>query len=281
MVGYIYSIVNKITGDRYVGKTTNITKRRNDHFNKLRNNKHINEKLQNAWNKYGEENFIFEYKEYQDITEEELNILEIQNIKKYNSYNNGYNLTEGGDGGNTRGHLSFEDYCFIYIGCQWCRMTDKISKFLNIDSSTVASILREKAYLWYKPQADNLAQSEKERVIELFRQTFGIPENKPYDNPRISNSLSEEEYFYCLCISSTYGRGIDAALGNFFGKHKSFLTNGMKNKTKGHAYEALQRFRNTPKEETDKIGQDKFLEWDLQKYSKQRINIVSSDRWRQ
>ena len=133
-------------------------------------------------------------------------------------------------------------------------MTDKISKFLNIDSSTVASILREKAYLWYKPQADNLAQSEKERIIKLFQQTFGIPENKPYDNPRISNSLSEEDYFYCLCISSTYGRGIDVALGNFFGKHKSFLTNGMKNKTKGHAYEALQRFRNTPKEETDKIG---------------------------
>ena len=281
MIGYIYSIINKITNKRYVGKTTDIIKRRNDHLNKLRNNKHINEKLQSAWNKYSEDNFLFEYKEYQDIEEEDLNILEIQEIKKYDSYNNGYNLTEGGDGGNTRGRLSFEDYCFIYIGCQWNRMTDKISKFLNIDSSTVSSILREKSYLQYKPQADKLSKSEKERIISLFQKTFGIPEDKPYDNPRIGNSLSEEDYFYCLCISSIYGRGIDTALSNFFGKHKSFLLNGMKNKTRGHAYEALQRFQNTPKEITDKIGQEKFVEWDLQKYSKSKINIISSDRWRQ
>lgn len=281
MRGYIYSIINNSTGQRYVGKTVNINKRKNDHFNKLRNNKHINQKLQNAWNKYGEENFSFSYEIYDDITEKELNLLEIQNIEKYNSFYDGYNLTIGGDGGNTRGKLSFEDYCFIYIGCQWNRMTDKISKFLNIDSSTVSSILREKAYLWYKSSADNLPKEQKERIIDLFRETFGISQERPYDNPRVSTCLSEDDYFYCLCISSIYGRGIDAALSKFFNKHKSFLTNGMKNKTKGHAYEALQRFKNLPKEETDLIGQEKFKEWDLQSYSTLKLNIVCQDRWRQ
>jgi hypothetical protein len=48
----------------------------------------------------------------------------------------------------------------------------------------------------------------------------------------------------------------------------------MKNKTKGHAYEALQRFKNLPKEETDLIGQEKFKEWDLQSYSTLKLNIV-------
>lgn len=49
-----------VDGKIYVGFTTNFTKRKNKHFNELRNNKHKNEHLQNAVNKYGIENFVFE-----------------------------------------------------------------------------------------------------------------------------------------------------------------------------------------------------------------------------
>ena len=178
MIGYIYQIINNITQERYVGQTINLTKRLSDHRNKLKQNKHSNPKLQAAWNKYGIDNFSFNYDEYEIKNTNDLNQLEIDTIKKYDSYYNGYNLTLGGEGGNTRGKLNFQDYCLIYIGCQWSGMTDKISKYLNIDSSTVSAILRDKAYLWYKEAALNLSENEKIEIIKKFRKIFNVPDNK-------------------------------------------------------------------------------------------------------
>lgn len=59
MIG-IYRIKNKTNGKCYYGSSKNIERRWKTHLNQLRNNKHINSFLQNAWNKYGEDNFIFE-----------------------------------------------------------------------------------------------------------------------------------------------------------------------------------------------------------------------------
>lgn len=44
----------------YIGSTSDIKIRWRNHRNSLRRNKHVNKYLQNAWNKYGEENFRFE-----------------------------------------------------------------------------------------------------------------------------------------------------------------------------------------------------------------------------
>lgn len=280
MKGYIYQIINNKTKQRYIGQTVELIRRLNRHKQQLRDNKHNNQKLQSAWNKYGEENFTFDYEEYELNSNDELNQLEIDTIKKYDSYNNGYNLTLGGDGGNTRGKLSFDDYCFIYLGCQWISMSDKIAKFLNIDSSTVSHILRDKSYLWFKQQALDLSQQEKDNYVERFRKAFGIPKDKPFDKERIRKSLSEDDYFYCLCIASTYGRGIETALGRFYNKHKSFLSNGVKGKIKGNAYRALQRFQKLTREEVEKIGQEKFEEWKIQDYSSNTISLSWNDKWR-
>lgn len=59
----IYKITNLITLEIYIGSSAGkygIQKRWNEHRNKLRKNKHVNTKLQNSWNKYKENNFIFE-----------------------------------------------------------------------------------------------------------------------------------------------------------------------------------------------------------------------------
>lgn len=51
----IYGIKNTKTGKIYIGSTTDMTKRFKKHKTQLRNNKHCNEHLQRAWNKYGED----------------------------------------------------------------------------------------------------------------------------------------------------------------------------------------------------------------------------------
>lgn len=55
----IYLILNKINNKYYVGSSKTIKSRWKKHKQRLRHNTHHNIKLQNAWNKYGEDNFEF------------------------------------------------------------------------------------------------------------------------------------------------------------------------------------------------------------------------------
>jgi len=55
----IYKIINKLDGKFYYGQAIDFDDRWRNHKNELKNNKHFNSHLQNAWNKYGEENFEF------------------------------------------------------------------------------------------------------------------------------------------------------------------------------------------------------------------------------
>ena len=56
----IYQIKNLINGKIYLGQTQDFETRKKHHFWKLKGNYHYNEHLQSAFNKYGEENFVFE-----------------------------------------------------------------------------------------------------------------------------------------------------------------------------------------------------------------------------
>jgi len=56
----IYKIVCLSTGKIYIGSSVNIHDRWSVHKHNLRKNKHVNKHLQQAWIKYGENNFQFE-----------------------------------------------------------------------------------------------------------------------------------------------------------------------------------------------------------------------------
>jgi len=60
----IYKIVNLVNNKIYVGSSINLNKREKDHFKDLNGNYHRNRYLQNAWNKYGLDNFKFEVLEH-------------------------------------------------------------------------------------------------------------------------------------------------------------------------------------------------------------------------
>lgn len=55
----IYQIKNLQNGRVYVGSSGNLKKRWKEHKNDLKNGAHHSQKLQNAWNKYGEDSFEF------------------------------------------------------------------------------------------------------------------------------------------------------------------------------------------------------------------------------
>lgn len=95
----IYCIENKTNGKKYIGKSVNIQKRWKEHKSQLCNGTHVNSYLQHSWDKYGE--FAFEFSIIEECAEGDLNDREKYWIEFYNSFNNGFNLTLGGDGGNT------------------------------------------------------------------------------------------------------------------------------------------------------------------------------------
>lgn len=95
----IYKIVNTKNSKVYIGYASiSLGDRRDSHFACLRNGYHFNKKLQEDFDKYGEENFSFEVVEV--IEDKDIDTFKEKEkfyIEKYNSIEEGYNITAGGD----------------------------------------------------------------------------------------------------------------------------------------------------------------------------------------
>lgn len=88
----IYQIRNLVNGKVYIGSAVNLKKRIYRHQYELKKNKHTNDYLQKAWDKYGEENFSFEVIEIIDakdslIEREQLWLDKFESYKRKNGYN--------------------------------------------------------------------------------------------------------------------------------------------------------------------------------------------------
>jgi len=91
----IYCILNKSNNKVYIGQSKDCNKRLINHKTRLKNNKHSNEHLQSAFNKYGLENFT--YSIIEECNQESIDEREIYWIQYYNSFNKdfGYNIQSG------------------------------------------------------------------------------------------------------------------------------------------------------------------------------------------
>lgn len=89
----IYKIYSKSTDKIYIGSTVNYKRRKNQHINALKNNRHHNFQLQKLFNTYGIGDLEFSIIE--NVNSHDLLIeREEYYIKKYEAYSNGLNLKE-------------------------------------------------------------------------------------------------------------------------------------------------------------------------------------------
>ncbi len=98
MFGIIYCYHCIITGKKYIGQTVNESRRVSQLKCEVRDNLHPDNHFHNAMRKYGRDNFVYGIIEETD----ELNDREIYWIDYYNTMNEGYNSTIGGEGGPMR-----------------------------------------------------------------------------------------------------------------------------------------------------------------------------------
>lgn len=87
----VYQLRNTKNEKLYIGSSCNLKKRKNSHFLLLGKNKHHSKKLQNAYNKYGPDSFIFEILE--ECEKENLLLIEQQYLDTHNVYKKGYNMS--------------------------------------------------------------------------------------------------------------------------------------------------------------------------------------------
>ena len=96
----IYEIVNLADGkaSSYVGSSADIKRRWGDHKYRLRSGQHENERLQRAWDKYGEDAFAFSVLE--EVGEDMLQAMEQEYLDDYFGRGHCYNIKiEAGSGG--------------------------------------------------------------------------------------------------------------------------------------------------------------------------------------
>lgn len=159
----IYTIANKITGTTYVGQTENVRIRWATHRRCLRRNQNTrNSYLQRAWNKYGENNFIFEVVfRFLSVPREQLQIfldeVEILILKEYK--NNCYNLMEAGISGMVASEIT-RDRLSQHNKQQW----QKPEHRAKISASQKAA--------WNEPgrKAERIAQYKKAFKTDNYKQ---------------------------------------------------------------------------------------------------------------
>lgn len=87
----IYQIEHNKLKKVYIGSSRDLKTRFVEHRANLRANKHVNKKLQNAWNKYGEDAFVFSILE---VVEDSKNLLAREQfwMDKSDAAKRGYNI---------------------------------------------------------------------------------------------------------------------------------------------------------------------------------------------
>jgi group I intron endonuclease len=145
----IYKVTNNINQKNYIGFTDNFENRIKRH---IINIKYRNHHFYNALKKYGVENFSFEII-YQSLDEIHcLKVMEPYFIKLYDSFNNGYNMTIGGEG------------CFGY------KHTKETKKLLSEKSKLLVG---DKNGFYNKKHTKETIDKNREKNIEVLTKLRG------------------------------------------------------------------------------------------------------------
>jgi len=93
----VYCIENLFNGKKYIGQTKNLCQRGSFHLALLQAGRHHCSDMQEDYDKYGIKNFV--YRVLWVCSGSSLFLKENEYIKKFNSVENGYNSTYGGETG--------------------------------------------------------------------------------------------------------------------------------------------------------------------------------------
>lgn len=228
----IYKITAKHNGKVYIGQSKDIYARWKGHWKEVRAGS--NTYLHNTMRKYGEDNF--EYEIIEECSQDIINDREIYWINYYDSFNNGFNLTTGGDGVKNKKYTEEEKEQIrkrmfinkiskpVYqinkdgkILKEW-RSCKEIAKTLNVLSSNIHDTLKHKdgyrfayGYIWvYKEEYDdsmfdinlylNINKNiEKNKIYQINKNNDLVHIWEDIDDILIKNKKYKKSSIYACC----------------------------------------------------------------------------------
>lgn len=166
MKGIIYKITNKVNGKSYIGQTR--------YTLEFRWRQHIHKKdnvyFHNAIHKYGEDNFSKEVLEECEL--ENLDSREIYYIAKYDTFNNGYNLTIGGEGCR-RLNLDnkYDEIKEMYLSGF---SANKIATLYDTDKVSIVKILRALGVKIRDPKRIHINAQEFRELVQDYQTGYSL-----------------------------------------------------------------------------------------------------------
>ena len=170
-MNYIYKITNTINNKIYVGVTSRtLAERFKEHKSRIEERNSVH--LYQAMEKYGRDSFTIELLDTAN-TSEEMFEKEKYYIKLYDSYNNGYNMTLGGEGVK---YLDLDEQKIVqdYLNG---KTSVEIAKELNVSGNTIRRRLKSCGIkmTWHK---------NPEQMYEYIIEQYQIP--------RLGREIAEE-----------------------------------------------------------------------------------------
>lgn len=189
----------------YIGSSNNLEKRKYYHFRMLKNNKHTNQHLQNAFNKYGEDSLKFSTIVICDNNREYLFLLEQRIIDAYD-FNELFNIAKiVGRPDNKRyagRKFTQEDVEKIFNLSAEGKSNSYIAKVLNTNKSNIQKIITRNTY--FDIDIDK-------RIIELAQNTM---------NANRVNIFNKDEI---QIIKDNYNKITKDELSKILGRHKNTI----------------------------------------------------------
>ena len=163
MRGFIYKITNKVNGKSYIGQTIqNVKERFYQHCATKCSQAILNMVIHKAITKYGKSNFTIEVIE--EVESANLNDRERYWIRYYDSYNNGYNSTEGGqDGIKLFKNLDTESIVREYKSGKSLR---EIGRLFNVDKQTIKDLLVRNNISLRTTRTYKFSQKDREDILK-------------------------------------------------------------------------------------------------------------------
>lgn len=191
----VYLIGNTKNEKLYIGQTKKLLSRRlSEHKSCARNEAYNCCKLENAINKYGEENFFIE-KIFSTDDQDEANAAEISFIKEHNSIECGYNIQSGGMGNrdiggarNPRAKLTEKQMKeILYLTSNKIGSQSDIAKQFGVHRTTIQRILYNQTW------------------ITSDRQNINVKSKLSVDNIKDIKKLLMEKQLSYADIAGKYG----------------------------------------------------------------------------
>lgn len=221
----IYKITNKISGKSYIGQTrTSLSERMNKHYSRA--NTDATTGIDFAIKKYGKENFSVEV--LKECKEEELDNLERYYIEFYDTYNNGYNLTLGGQDG--LGSKIILNYDEVIAALEEYRTIAKASEKLGCCDKVLSRFMKDNniSYYYTGNNAANIIgkgrqfkegdQAKKVHIVEL---------NKTFNSLKeCSQWLMDNKYSKAATMDATrksLSRHLNGERQTYLGMHFTFV----------------------------------------------------------